>query len=200
MRLIKEVTPEAFRLLSDATRKKIIFLLRVKQLTVNQISAELGLTTQAIYHQIKKLETAGLIEVSKEERVDHMIERYYQTTAETFVCHYGSLPEEKAKMDMLAVLKGLNRIGFSIESNDEIATKLADFEAKLMKHKDSKKLEDAITKLEKDMDFLTLMIVKDYAHVILMSDEEYEERRKLRKKFRQFLISICREKPEFSDA
>ena len=197
MKPVKEVDPEAFKLLGDETRRKIIFLLRVKELTVSQISGELGVTPQAIYHHIKKLEEVGLIEVSREERIDHIIESYYQATAETFICSIGSLSKEAVKVDMLDVLKGLNKIGFKVETSDEIASKLVDLEAKMMKHKGENKLKNAVIKLEKDMDFMTLEMVKSYADLILMSDEEHAKRQKLGRDLRQFLISICKEKPKF---
>jgi predicted transcriptional regulator len=54
--------PEAFQLLGDETRRKIVFLLRVKEMTVSQISAELNVTPQAVYHHIKKLQTAEMID------------------------------------------------------------------------------------------------------------------------------------------
>ena len=197
MKPVKEVDPEAFKLLGDETRRKIIFLLRVKELTVSQISGELEVTPQAIYHHIKKLEEVGLIEVSREERIDHIIESYYQATAETFICSIGSLSKEAVKVDMLDVLEGLNKIGFKVETSDEIASKLVDLEAKMMKHKGENKLKNAVIKLEKDMDFMTLEMVKSYADLILMSDEEHAKRQKLGRDLRQFLISICKEKPKF---
>jgi len=195
---IKEVDSKAFKLLGDKTRRKIIFLLRVKELTVSQISAELSVSPQTIYHHMKKLEREGLVEVIREERIDHIIESYYQTTAETFICSIGSLRKETVKIDMLDVLKGLNRIGFKMESSDEIASKLVDFERKMIKHKGAKKLESAIIKLGKDMDFMTLEMIKHYADIISMSEEEFTKRQKLSRKFRQFLLSICKEKSKFS--
>ena len=45
--VVKE--PEAFQLLADETRRKILYLLRVKEMTVSQLSSELGLTSQAVY-------------------------------------------------------------------------------------------------------------------------------------------------------
>ncbi len=197
MKPIKEVDPKAFKLLGDETRRKMIFLLRVKELTVSQISAELDVTPQAIYHHVKKLEKASLVEVTREERIDHIIESYYQATAETFICSIGSLSKEAIKVDMLDVLRGLRKIGFKVEISDEVASKLVDYETKMIKYKSAEKLKDAIIKLEKDMDFMTLEMVKQYADTMLMSEEEFEKRQKLGKKFRQFLLSICKEKPKF---
>ena len=196
LKRIKEVTPEAFKLIGDETRKRIIFLLRVKELTISQISSELGITPQAIYHHIKRLEAAGLVEVAREERIDHLIESYYQATAETFLCSIGSLPKETAKRDILAVLDGLKKIGFQIETNDEIADKLVDFEEKMAKHKGTKKLESTIEKLEENLDIFTSNVVRHYADLILMSEEEYAKRQELSKGLRRYLLSICTKKPK----
>ena len=193
----KEVAPKAWKLLGDETRRNIIFLLRVNELTVGQISAELDMTPQAIYHHIKKLEKAGLVEVTREERCGHLIESYYRATAETFLCSIGSLYKKKIKIDMLTVLDGLSKLGFKMESSDEIASKLVDLETKALKYKGANKLEDAIVKLEKEMDFMTLEMVKHYADLMSMSEKEYDKRQKLGRALRQFLLSICKEKPEF---
>lgn len=183
-------------MIGDETRKRIIFLLRVKELTISQISSELGMTPQAIYHHIKRLEAAGLVEVTREERIDHLIESYYQATAETFLCSIGSLPKETAKRDILAVLDGLKKIGFQIETNDEIVSELVNFEKKMIKHKGTKKLESAIEKLEEDVDIFTSNMVRHYADLILMSEEEYAKRQELSKRLRRFLLSICTKKPK----
>ena len=75
---------DAFQLLADETRRRIIYLLRAKEHTVSQMAAELELTPQAIYHHIRKLRDADLVEVSREERIDHFIETYFRATAEVF--------------------------------------------------------------------------------------------------------------------
>src|SRR5207253_1996382 len=64
--------PDAFQLLGDETRRRIIYLLRAKEMTVSQIAGELNLTPQAIYHHIRKLRDAGMVEVAREQRVDHL--------------------------------------------------------------------------------------------------------------------------------
>ncbi|MDH5363492.1 MAG: winged helix-turn-helix domain-containing protein [Aigarchaeota archaeon] len=78
--------PGAFKILADETRRKIIYLLRVKERTVSQIAEELEKTPQVIYHHIRKLLDADMVEVAKEVRIDHFIETYYQATAEVFEC------------------------------------------------------------------------------------------------------------------
>ena len=85
MKAIKVIKdPKAFYLFADETRRKIMHLLRVKEMNASQIAAELDLTPQAVYHHIKKLLKGGLVEVSREERCGHLIESYYRATAELF--------------------------------------------------------------------------------------------------------------------
>ncbi len=72
------------KLLGDETRRKIVFLLRAKEMTVSKIADELNVTPQAVYHHIKKLVETELVEVTREVRVDHLIESYYRATAEVF--------------------------------------------------------------------------------------------------------------------
>ena len=59
--------PAAMELLGDDTRRRIIYLLRARELTISQIAEELRMTLQAIYHHIKKLLPAEMVEVTREE-------------------------------------------------------------------------------------------------------------------------------------
>ena len=45
--------------MADDTRRRVVYLLRAKEMTVGQIHHELQLTPQAIYHHIRKLLDAG---------------------------------------------------------------------------------------------------------------------------------------------
>ena len=58
--------PDAFQLLADETRRRVIYLLRAKEMTVAQIAEELKLTPQAIYHHIRKLKDAEMVEVARD--------------------------------------------------------------------------------------------------------------------------------------
>src|SRR5213594_3681892 len=82
-------------LMNDGTRRKIIDLLRAKEMAVIQIAEQLEKTPQAIYHHIGKMLHTGLIEVAKEERIGHFIETYYRATAEVFEFIHGEGGGEK---------------------------------------------------------------------------------------------------------
>lgn len=183
--------PEAFKLMADETRRKIVFLLRAKEMTVSQIAHELNITPQTIYHHIKKLVEGDLVEVTREVRVDHLIESYYQATAEVFHFTIGKTSGGKAVLieETEAALKALERIGFKLKYDQKTISKIVEL---LMDQKDccsAKEYEDAVSKLD-DIDFFTKQTVQEYAGILSMSDEEYAERNELRKKFRDLLKSM----------
>lgn len=183
--------PEAFKLMADKTRRKIVFLLRAKEMTASQIAHELKITPQTIYHHIKKLVEGDLVEVTREVRVDHLIESYYQATAEVFHFTIGktSRGKEVLQEETKAALKALQQIGFKLKYNQEVILEIVEH---LLEEKDccgAKEFEDAISKLE-DIDFLTKQNVQEYAGILSMSDEEFAKRNELRIKFRDLLKSL----------
>ena len=183
--------PEAFKLMADETRRKIVFLLRAKEMTVSQIAHELNITPQTIYHHIKKLVVGNLVEVTREVRVDHLIESYYRATAEVFHFTIGKTTRgrEVLREETEAALKALSRIGFKLKYDQKAISELVDL---IMDQKDccgAEEYEDAVSKLE-DLDFLIRQNVQEYAGILSMSDGEFAERNELQKKFRDLLKSL----------
>ncbi len=193
MKSVKSIHPEAFRLLGDETRKKIVFLLRVKEMTVSQLAAELNVTPQAVYHHIKKLLKAEMVEVAREERVDHLIESYYRATAEAFISTVGPAccSVKVGKEQMVNVLNALKRLGFQVEFDESRISELVDVQAELDECCGSGKFENAVLELE-DVDFLTKQIVVDYAETLSMSNEDFARQQETRKKFRDLLKSLVK--------
>jgi DNA-binding transcriptional ArsR family regulator len=185
--------PEAFQLLADETRRKIVFLLRVKEMTVSQIAAELNVTPQAVYHHIKKLLKGDMVEVTKEVRIDHLIESYYRTTAETFNCSVGKTSHgAKAIKEQTSIaLKALKTLGFKIDYNEDVISRLAELQVGLEDCCGSGKFEDKISELD-DVDFLTKQMVSEYAEDISMSDKDFDKQQELKKKFRELLRSLVK--------
>jgi DNA-binding transcriptional ArsR family regulator len=186
--------PEAFQLLADETRRKIVFLLRAKEMTVSQIAADLNLTPQAVYHHIKRLVKADMVEVTREVRVDHLIESYYMTTAEVFNCSVGkTTPGEKAIKEQTSVaLKALKTLGFKLEYDEKAINKLAELQMGLENCCESGKFEDKISNME-DVDFLTKQMVSEFAEDLSMSDKDFEKQQELKKKFRESLCSLVKQ-------
>jgi DNA-binding transcriptional ArsR family regulator len=192
MKAIKTINdPEAFKLMADQTRRKIIFLLRAKEMTVSQIAGELNITPQTVYHHIKKLVKGDMVEVSREERVDHLIESYYQATAEVFHFMCGKTSHNKAliKETMASTLKNLQKIGFKLKYTQDDVTKLAELKMARQDCCGFMDFEEAVSKLQ-DLDPLTKQDVQKYAAMLSTSDKEFANQDELRKRFLKLLKSL----------
>ncbi|TLZ58429.1 MAG: winged helix-turn-helix transcriptional regulator [Methanobacteriota archaeon] len=187
--------PEAFQLLADETRRRVVYLLRAKEMTVSQIAAELNLTPQAIYHHIRKLKDAGMIEIAREERVDHFIETYYRASAEVFhLAHGHSKSSAVAERNTAEALKVLPRLGFAVEARPETVSKLVELERRLDEIGEKSEWTDKISGLD-DVDFITRMGVAHYAKMLSMSDDEFNEYLKLSKEWRKVIRQTLLEPP-----
>ena len=196
MKAIKHISdPEVFKLLADDTRRKILNLLRAKELTVGKIAGLLELAPQTIYHHIRKLEDGGLIESTREERISaNLTEKYYQATAETF---YFSLGEqyrsESAKRLVNAAVLALGKLGFEIDCDDAAISKLTDLQIKVDNPPHVAQYMDAISRLE-DVDQVTKYVLERYVAILSMSEEEFRQFVKALKEFSVFLRSMLKKK------
>ncbi len=185
--------PEAFKLFADETRRKIVFLLRAKEMTVSQIAQELNITPQTVYHHIKKLVDGGMVEVTREVRVDHLIESYYQATAETFQFTVGKTSSSaKALREQIeSSLSALKKMGYKIQYDEKTVTQLAKLEMEMNECCGAKEAEDAISKLD-DVDLMTKLSVQEYIGLLSMSDEELAREDEIKRKFRTLLRSLVK--------
>lgn len=177
MKAFKTVTdPEAFQLMADETRRRIVYLLRGKEMTVAQLAEALSLTPQAVYHHIRKLKETDLVEIAKEERVGHLIETYYRASAEMFHFTMG-----KGKASSVVdtqeqeAIRSLSRIGFNMRADPEIVAKIVELQRGL---KECGEGEEAL--LEKigaldDIDFLTKQSMEHYASILGWTDQEFND-------------------------
>lgn len=191
--VIKE--PEAYQLLADETRRKILYLLRVKEMTVSQIAAELGVTSQAIYHHIRKLQKGKMVEVVREERIGHLIESYYRATAEDFLLSHGkisaqSLHDRKlAEEQVTRVLNALKTLGFNLEFDENTISQLVDLRVGLDQScAAAGKYEDEIWNND-NLDLPMKMMAAEFAGTLLMSDQEFTKQQKDRENLRALLLS-----------
>jgi DNA-binding transcriptional ArsR family regulator len=194
MKAIKTINdPDAFKLLADQTRRKIIFLLRTKEMAASQIARELKITPQTVYHHIKKLVKGGMVEVTREERVDHLIESYYQATAELFHFTCGKTIHSKALLreTIETMLKNLKKIGFNLEYTQENVDTLTELRLAQQDCCGFKNYEEEVSKLE-NLDPLTKQNVQEYAGMLSTSDEELANQDKLRERFRELLKSLIK--------
>lgn len=194
VKLIRD--PEAFQLLADDTRRRIIHLLRAKERTVSQIAEELGLTPQAIYHHIRKMKSADLVEVAKEERIDHFIETYYRATAEVFHLSHGE-PGAKANEEKQTkeTLVNLAKIGIKVPVDDSSVSQLVKAASSMKNCTHNSDWFDKISELD-DVDFFTKQGMIEYSCLAIMSDKEFEEFLDGYRGMRKLLRSAAEPHPE----
>ena len=194
VKTIKTISdPEAFKILADDSRRRIVFLLRAKEMTVSQIADELNLTPQTVYHHIKKLVDADMVEVTREVRVDHLIESYYMATAEIFEITVGkaSGSKERQTENIAAILTALKKIGFNLKYNEKDVSRLSELAMEREECCSAKEYEEAVSKLE-DADFFVKQGVQEYASILSITDEQFDKQDKINKKFRETLRSLVR--------
>lgn len=194
MRAVKTISsPEAFKLFADETRRKIVFLLRAREMTVSQIAESLSITPQTVYHHIKRLVEGGMVEVTREVRVDHLIESYYRATAEAFEFTVGksSSGAKALKEQIEGALDALKKIGFKINYNETTISKLVEIDMKMKSCCSDEQIEERLSKLE-DIDPLTKMAAQEYARLLSMSAEELDKEDEIRKKYWTLVNSLTK--------
>ena len=196
--------PKSFKLLADETRRKVLYLLRVKEMTVSQLADDLDLTPQALYHHIKKLQEGEMVEVVREERIGHLIESYYRATAEDFLLTTGKIDaqtfrdRELAKEQVAAVLNALKKIGFKIEFNQEKIAKIATLRSELTHECCSSdkryiRAQDEIWNMD-ELNIITKQIAQEFLSKLLMSEAEFEKQQKAGKQLRNLIHSLIKSK------
>ncbi len=189
MRAFKYIRdPRAFELLADETRRRIVYLLRAKEMTVSQLAGDLHVTTQAVYHQIRKLLDVGLVEVAREERVDHFIETYYRATAEVFEFHHGEAGSEEAEKHFEEAFGALSKVGLNVTADEQVVKKITSIHAEMDKIGLSPELEEKISQLD-DVAFFTKSKVYELAQLALMSDRQFDKLIESEKALRELMTS-----------
>ena len=182
--------PEAFQLLGDETRRRIVYLLRARERTIRQIAEELDFTPPAIYHHIKKLLAAGMVEVAKEERIENFIEIYYRATAEVFEFSYGTgKTQEYGEQRLKESLTNLDKLGVNVRVDPETISKIVAIQQRMESIGSKPELDEKASKLE-GIDFFGRQEITKYAKMISMSDAQWDEWFRLYKEFRTLLRSL----------
>src|SRR3990172_1211074 len=187
--------PDTFQLLADETRRRIIYLLRARDYTVSQISKELDLTPQAIYHHIRKLKESDMIEVAKEERVGHFIETYYRATAEVFYLEHGESKDKAAEeKHVREALDSLKRLDLPVQADADLAAKVVALLQKMDRIGTKWEWTERIAALD-DVDFVTRQTLVHLAKLLATTDAEFAEFQKADKELRKVRLSTRVEAP-----
>lgn len=192
---VQKINREAFKLLEDETRRRIVFMLRDESLSVKEIAQRLDLTPQNIYHHVNRLQDAEIIELNYEQRNGHLVESYYSVPADTYVFSDDQITESSTRRYM-DVLFGLQELGIPIKPSLETAVLLEEIQEDYQNS-----LNDPANKYEfceecaysgffmkfGPMNPLLLNRIYWYANLMRMSDSEFDESINKMRKVREFL-------------
>lgn len=175
MRTFKRISdPDSYEAMSDKTRRRIVFLLRAREMTVSQLADALKKTTQAVYHQIRILQRVGMVEVAREERVGHLIEAYYRATAEIFIFQEGDENKAESVKMWSEALSALSKAGLAVRTDADFAERVAKANGALAKCGLQPDLEDKISKADESILFTNTRAF-ELARLAKMSDREFEQ-------------------------
>ena len=90
--------PEVAKLFADETRRRILHMLRHREMSVTDLAKAMDKNHSSIQHHILLLRNAGLIELTREGKVRNMVQPYYRASAQTFMIAY-SLTDALTKDD-----------------------------------------------------------------------------------------------------
>ena len=196
---VHTISREAFKLLEDETRRRLVFMLRDSPMTVKDIAGQLGLTPQNIYHHIKKLQDEGMVGVSYERRNGHIIESYYAVPADPFAYSDDRI-DERPLNRFMDVLLGLWEMGVPVMAGKENASRLQELDGVYQSS-----LGDPANRYEVcemcsfsgffmkfgPMNPLQLNRILWYANLIRMSEDDFSEYMQRIGDLRGFLRSIA---------
>ena len=196
MKPVKVITdPAAMELLGDETRRRIVYLLRARELTISQIAEELRMTPQAIYHHIKKLLTMGMVEVTREERVGNFVEAYYRAAAEVFEFSWGSSGKRtvRAEQRLRDNLMSLEKLGINVKIQDNDVAQILKVQKKIGNLGTNRALQEKVSKLE-EVDFVGKQELTSAASMISLTDKQFQEWLDLLKELRRQLRGLLVDK------
>jgi DNA-binding transcriptional ArsR family regulator len=191
-------SPDAFQLLADETRLRMIYLLRAKEMTVSQLASDLGLTPQTIYHHIKKLKNAEMIETSREERIDHLVESYYRATAGVFYFVHGDCSTKRGTAAMVKkAIKALGSLGLEVDHSPANISDIVKLRGDLHNKRQDPEIVHKIVEMD-DIDPFTQGDAIEFAMMIKMGEGEFEKYLDTQRDLRTLLISSAKTKRQRS--
>ncbi|MDK2869237.1 MULTISPECIES: winged helix-turn-helix domain-containing protein [Pyrococcus] len=177
---VKVITdPEVIKVMLEDTRRKILQLLRNREMTISQLSEILGKTPQTIYHHIEKLKEAGLVEVKRTEMKGNLVEKYYGRTADVFYINLYMGDEELrylARSRLKTKLDIFKKLGYKFDEEellnvmDRILEK--EHEVKVEISKEIENVEDSLKEFSNED---IIHAIEWLAMARLAQDEEYIE-------------------------
>ncbi len=175
--------PEIIKIAIDKTRRKILELLRLNDLTVAQVANILEKDQSTIYRHVEKLVKAGIIQQSGERKEHHIPEKVYSRTAKIFFLapDIGALSGEdvlvkhreeiSGRTSKLLEGTGYNASADSIEAGNALFQEIESI------------VSDKIKKLEANTEIDLFTLRKLQTAIMVIELQRNEELKKLAKNF-----------------
>ena len=157
------------------------------------------MTPQAIYHHIKKLVPAEMVEVTREERVDNFIETYYRATAEVFSLSWGTSGKNQAQAEqrMRDTLLSLDKLGIKVRVEEDTVAQIIKTQGKIETFGNKQDLEEKVSKLD-GVVFIGKQELASVASMISLTDKQFQEWLELQKELRILLKGLLSTSPRSS--
>ncbi len=158
--------PEKIKIIIEETRRKILSLLRFRDMTISELASILDKDISTIFRHIKKLEKYGFVRVTGERKLHNVPEKIYGRTARTFILapegYFKSeeLIKKFRKRKIEGVVQNLNSMGYEVMDKTALE--------KIILYFEELPIED-IERLEKDVDWDILGLLR-YILMLLKSD------------------------------
>ena len=175
--------PEVGKLLADETRRKMLRILSVEEMSATDLAKKLDKNHSSIVHHLNTLLDAGLITVTREEQVRNMIQPYYRAVSSEFHVSYRVTEALEEDPDYSAYTESyLDRLVeglsvYEVELPDEVKPRVK--QLLLRCHILNKRAyEERILRKTNDKDigrYAQRSIAHIVSHVQLMDNTEYRE-------------------------
>jgi len=167
--------PETIKIIVEETRSKILRLLRFRDMTISEIASILNKDVSTVFRHIKKLEKAGLVEVTGERKVHNIPEKIYGRTIKTIFLapeayENNSFVRRFKEKEAQEVIEALSEIGYNVKDHDSLK--------EIISYLDEITKED-INRLKRDMDWNYLRKLKEILILLNMDCEEVEKLKKI---------------------
>lgn len=172
--------PEKVKIIFNKWRAKILELLSKEPHTIKEMAITLKINPGTVFHHIKILEDAGLIEIVRTESIGNIIMKYYQSVAREFRFDLLETKDEKIhsiiESKLEKIVNALSAYGINIPDNEKSAVKkqIAEFWDLENKIKESIEVQTMIKDFSADIQrevFILVSLLK------LNQNEEYVKKR-----------------------
>jgi DNA-binding transcriptional ArsR family regulator len=173
--------PEIAKLLADESRREILHLLRKQEMSATDLAKAMNRNHSSIMHHLNVLLDAGLIKVTREEKVRNMVQPYYVSVARVFHVAYSLSEALSRDPDFSAwqeeyigkLVKGLEDYNIVVPED-----KLEDVRnlLRVCYMREKKAYEDRITQRMQYVNisgYASRNIAHILSHIQLMKDKEY---------------------------